>query len=215
MANRPQQLTLPPPRTWTRTDFAARRAFVQRVPPATIARLYFDPDTAPHAASADALERYLRTMRDDLVQLALLHGSPVLADRLKASIRQHDSAKLTAVTLKMVEAASKLAAAVPLATHPVGLWFRPLIARRLTGEGISTSIAPTARGCSTSVSRATRSATRMTWATTGITRSRSRRKCSPRHASGIHAASPDGAHARRKTVAARQATRICCVRSPA
>src|ERR1700692_986300 len=69
----------------------------------------------------------------------------------------------------MVEAASKLAAAVPLATHPVGLWFRPLIARRLTGEGISTSIAPTARGCSTSVSRATRSATRMTWATTGIT----------------------------------------------
>jgi len=98
MANRPQQLTLPPPRTWTRTDFAALRAFVQRVPPATIARLYFDPDTAPHAASADALERYLRTMRDDLVQLALLHGSPVLADHLKASIRQHGGAKLTAVT---------------------------------------------------------------------------------------------------------------------
>jgi hypothetical protein len=47
MANRPQQLTLPPPRSYTRTDFAALRAFVQRVPLATIARLYFDPERAP------------------------------------------------------------------------------------------------------------------------------------------------------------------------
>lgn len=52
------------------------------------------------------MERYLRTMRDDLVQLALRHGSPVLADHLKASIRQHGSAKLTAMTLRMVEQAS-------------------------------------------------------------------------------------------------------------
>jgi hypothetical protein len=55
------------------------------------------------------------------VQLALLHGSPVLADHLKASIRQHGSAKLTAVTLRMVEQASTLAAAVPAAGHPVHL----------------------------------------------------------------------------------------------
>ncbi|MGF6613090.1 integrase [Paraburkholderia sp. WSM4175] len=138
MANQPQQLTLPPPRTYTRTDFTALRAFVQRLPATTIARLYYDPEHSPHAASADAMERYLRTMRDDLVQLALLHGSPVLADHLKASIRQHGSAKLTAVTLRMVGQASTLAAAVPVVTHPVHLWFRPLIAQRLSGEGIST-----------------------------------------------------------------------------
>ncbi|WP_175946356.1 site-specific integrase [Caballeronia sp. BCC1704] len=138
MANQPQQLTLPPPRTYTRTDFTALRAFVQRLPAATIARLYYDPEHAPHAASADAMERYLRTMRDDLVQLALLHGSSVLADHLKASIRQHGSAKLTTMTLRMVEQASTLAAAVPLPTHPVHLWFRPLIAQRLNGEGIGT-----------------------------------------------------------------------------
>ena len=138
MANQPQQLTLPPPRSYTRTDFTALRAFVQRLPAATIARLYYDPDHAPHAASADAMERFLRTMRDDLVQLALRHGSSVLADHLKASIKQHGSAKLTAMTLRMVEQASTLAAAVPLATHPVYLWFRPLIARRLSGEGIGT-----------------------------------------------------------------------------
>ncbi len=138
MANQPQQLTLPPPRTYTRTDFTALRAFVQRLPAATIARLYYDPDHAPHAATADSMERYLRTMRDDLVQLALLHGSSVLADHLKASIRQHGSAKLTAMTLRMVEQASTLAAAVPLATHAVQLWLRPLIAQRLAGEGIGT-----------------------------------------------------------------------------
>ncbi|WP_250476029.1 phage integrase family protein [Caballeronia sp. GAFFF1] len=138
MANQPQQLMLPAPRTYTRTDFTALRAFVQRLPAATIARLYYDPEHAPHAASADAMERYLRTMRDDLVQLALRHGSSVLADHLKASIKQHGSAKLTAMTLRMVEQASMLAAAVPLPAHPVHLWFRPLIAQRLSGEGIGT-----------------------------------------------------------------------------
>ena len=84
------------------------------------------------------MDRFLGTMRDDLVHLALLHGSSVLADHLKASIKQHGSAKLTAVTLRMVEQASTLAAAVPLVTHPVHLWFRPLIAQRLNGEGIGT-----------------------------------------------------------------------------
>ncbi len=52
MANRPQQLDLLPPRTYTRTDFAALRVYVQRVSPATIMRLYFDPE-APHAASGE------------------------------------------------------------------------------------------------------------------------------------------------------------------
>jgi hypothetical protein len=109
-----------------------------RSPSSTIARLYYDAEFAPHAATADAMERYLRTMRDDLVTLALRHGSAALADHLKVSIKPHGSAKLTAVTLRMVEQASTLAAAVPSVDHPVYLWFRPLIARRLTGEGIAT-----------------------------------------------------------------------------
>ncbi|WP_309790900.1 hypothetical protein [Caballeronia sp. LP003] len=57
MANQPQQLTLPPPRTYTRTDFTALRAFVRRVPAATIARLYYDAERAPHAATPEAAER--------------------------------------------------------------------------------------------------------------------------------------------------------------
>jgi hypothetical protein len=98
-----------PPRTYTRTDFAALRAFVQRIEPGLIARRYYDPDEPrhlPHAASAEAMTRFLGTMLEDLVQLALRHGSAVLATHLKASIKQHGSAKLTAVTLRMVEQAS-------------------------------------------------------------------------------------------------------------
>jgi hypothetical protein len=132
-----EQLILPPPRTYTRTDYAALRAYVQGVSPGAIAERYYDPESEP-GASADTLERHLRTMRDDLVHLAQLHGSSVLAEHLKSSIRQHGSAKLTALTLKMVEDASKLAVAQPLATHPVGGWFRPMIARRLVEEGVAT-----------------------------------------------------------------------------
>jgi integrase len=141
MANRPQTLSVPPPATYTRTDFAALRAFVQRIEPAVIARRYYDvddPEQAPHAATPEAMDRYLRTMRDALVRLAILNGSPVLAEHLKNSIRQHGSAKLTAVTLRMVEQAAQLAQAAPEPAHGVGLWFRPLIARRLVGEGIAT-----------------------------------------------------------------------------
>ncbi|MDB5836886.1 MAG: integrase [Caballeronia sp.] len=141
MANQAQQLTLPTPRTYTRTDFAALRAFIQHIAPSVIAHRYYDPDdreASPQAATADAMERFLRTMLDDLVQLALRNGSAALASHLKASIKQHGSAKLTAVTLRMVEQASALAAASPAADHHVGLWLRPLVTKRLMAERMTT-----------------------------------------------------------------------------
>ncbi|ONS19276.1 hypothetical protein A8E29_23070 [Burkholderia cenocepacia] len=138
MANRPQAVTVPPPATYTRTDFAALRARIQGIPAATIARRFYDVEDSAVPAEADAVEQHLMTMRDALVRLALLNGSAALADHLRASMRQHGEAKLTALTLRMVEDAAKLAAAAPAADHAVALWFRPLIARRLAGEGIAT-----------------------------------------------------------------------------
>ena len=111
---------------------------MQHIDAGVIARRYYDPDTTPHAATPETLARYLRTMLDDLVQLALRHGSAALASHLKASIKQHGSAKLTAVTLRMVEQVSTLAAAAPSLDHQVALWFRPLVTKRLVGEGIDT-----------------------------------------------------------------------------
>ncbi|MFB9127760.1 hypothetical protein ACFFYR_33075 [Paraburkholderia dipogonis] len=100
MAN--QRQTLTNERAYSRTDFTALRAFVQRVPTATIARLYFTEDEDGHEPTAAWVEAYLRRMEAVLVELALEHGSPVLADHLKASAKAHGSARLTAVSLKMV-----------------------------------------------------------------------------------------------------------------
>jgi hypothetical protein len=109
------------------------------MPAATIARLYYEPELAPHAATPEAMDRYLRTMRDELVTLALRHGSSVLADHLKNSIRQHGSAKLTAVTLRWLNRRRRWRPpSRPQVTPPVHLWFRPLVARRVGGEGITT-----------------------------------------------------------------------------
>ncbi len=71
-----------------------------------IDRTYFSQNDDPHAATPGAMERCLRDMLATLVGLAIAHGSPVLADRLKASIRRHGSARLTAAWLKMVEDAA-------------------------------------------------------------------------------------------------------------
>jgi len=125
-------------RRYTSKDFTALRAFVQRIPAATIARTYYDVDEDPHAATPTQMERYLRTMLDALVQLAIAHGSSVLAEHLQASIKRHGSARLTAVSLKMVAEAAQLAAASPSAEHGLGMWLRPKVAKYLRGEGIQT-----------------------------------------------------------------------------
>lgn len=135
MANQPQQLTLPPLRTYSRTEFTALRARVKGLPIATIARLYFDADTTDPLD----VERLLRTMRDDLVAHALREGSPVLVSHLQASIAKYGEPRLTPVSLQMIEqAAGAWAAATPAADHPVSRWWRPLVADRLAGERIAT-----------------------------------------------------------------------------
>lgn len=62
----------------SRDDSAAvsptRRAVI---PVATIARLNYDADTAPHAATPELLKRHLRAMHDELVRLALLNGTKI------------------------------------------------------------------------------------------------------------------------------------------
>ena len=136
MANRPQSITQH--RTYTRNEFAALRAFVQRIPGATIARLYFTEDEDGNEPTPGWVESYLRRMKSDLVELAIAHGSTVLADHLKESAKAHGDARLTSGTLKMVEQAAALAVAKPNASHAVGMWFRPLVARRLGNEGIRT-----------------------------------------------------------------------------
>src|SRR5476649_1733794 len=96
---------------YTAKDLAAVRAYVQRVAPAVIARKYYDGDEDSFAATPSAMERHLRTLLDGLVKVAIEHGSPALAEHLRASVKKHGEPKLTAVTFRMVTEAAALAAA--------------------------------------------------------------------------------------------------------
>ncbi len=136
MANHAQ--TIPYQRQYTRNDFAALRAWVQRVPPGKIAQLYFTEDDHGNEPHGAWVESYLQRMKADLVSLALEHGSSVLADHLKRSARQHGSARLASESLRMVEQAAALAAAAPRAEHRLGMWLRPLVARHLQAMGLVT-----------------------------------------------------------------------------
>ncbi|MBX4059121.1 phage integrase family protein, partial [Burkholderia cepacia] len=135
MANRPQQLAQMPLRSYSRTEFTALRARVKGLPIETIERLYFDRD----AVEPVDVAQLLRTMRDDLVAAALRDGSPVLQAHLQAAIAKYGEPRLTPVSLQLIEqVAAQWAVAAPRAEHPVGRWFRPLVAARLEGEGIHT-----------------------------------------------------------------------------
>jgi len=135
MANRPQQLELPPPRTYSRTEFTALRARVKGLPIETIERLYFDRD----AIEPVDVAQLLRTMREDLVAAALRDGSPVLKSHLQAAIARYGEPRLTPVSLQLIErAVAQWAVAAPRVEHPVERWFRSIIATRLAGEGIRT-----------------------------------------------------------------------------
>ncbi|MGS0966920.1 phage integrase family protein [Burkholderia glumae] len=139
MTNRIQQLELPEPRTYSRTEFTALRARVKGLPTATIARLYFDPESTPYVDAPHELDAFLRTMRSDLVALAMREGSPVLKQYLQEAIQKYGEPRLTPVSLQMIEqAAGAWAAARPAGTHEIGRWFRPVVAERLAGEGIHT-----------------------------------------------------------------------------
>ncbi|WP_232436957.1 phage integrase family protein [Burkholderia ubonensis] len=108
-------------------------ARIQGIPAPTIARRFYDIEDSAVLAEADAVERHLATMRD-----ALVNGSAALAEHLRASMCQHGQAQLTALTLRVVEHAAKLAAAAPAPDHALVLWLRPFVARHLTGKGIAT-----------------------------------------------------------------------------
>src|SRR5260370_1137327 len=87
------------------------------------------PDSAFYRAPIEVAQ-FTPARRTALGRLACLEATPG-SPRLGGAPRR-------AVCRRMAEQASKLAAAVPLAQHRVGLWFRPLSGKRLAGEGMAT-----------------------------------------------------------------------------
>ncbi|WP_333995480.1 hypothetical protein [Burkholderia orbicola] len=104
MSNRSQ--TVAHQCTYTRNELTAPLAYIRHDAAATIGRLSLGEDESGDPLTATAVEQRRRDMPADLVTLTHEHGSPVLAERLKASAKKRDGAKLAAVSLKMVEQAA-------------------------------------------------------------------------------------------------------------
>ncbi|RZT31808.1 phage integrase family protein [Cupriavidus agavae] len=120
----------------TRTEFAVVRAYAQGMRPVDIANRYLlDPDDDGDLTEHQAIQRIL-ALRDRLVQFALQHDRPDIAEMFEA-LRGRSDAGMS----RRVEALSsieQLGQGRPLPAHPVTLWFGPSLARRLTDAGIHT-----------------------------------------------------------------------------
>lgn len=119
------------PHTYTRADFTALRAWVQRIPIERISAIYY-ADDAPQVRFG--LEKFLTRMRHDLIERAIVFN-PFLAEGL-AKARQGG-----AITPAILDTLVKAADAKP--SHPtpsdlIAQWFRPGTAKILVGENLHT-----------------------------------------------------------------------------
>ncbi|TWG87493.1 putative integrase protein [Cupriavidus gilardii J11] len=118
----------------TRTEFAVIRAYAQGMSPVDIAHRYLsDPDDEDHLTEAEAI-RKIMALRDRLIQFALQHSRPDIAQMFEA-LRARSDVGMT----RRVDALTSLEGlgqTRPQPEHEVGLWFRPSLGRRLTAAGI-------------------------------------------------------------------------------
>jgi hypothetical protein len=118
-------------RRYSRTDFTALRAWVQRVPIGRVRDLYYSDD-APQVIQG--LEQFLTGMRLDLIERSIL-ANPRLADMLaKARLGGPISAGVLDLLVKAADA--KPSPATP-GDH-IGQWLRSKVATQLSKEGIRT-----------------------------------------------------------------------------
>lgn len=113
----------------TRTEFAVVRAYAQGMRPVDIANRYLlDPDDDDELTEHQAVQRIL-ALRDRLVQFALQHDRPDIAEMFEALRGRSDTGMSRRVdALSSIE---QLGQGRPLASHRVSLWFGPNLARRL------------------------------------------------------------------------------------
>jgi site-specific recombinase XerD len=109
---------------YTRTDYTALRAWVQRLPLERIAQLYYAPD-APQVEQG--LEQFLTHMRHQLIERAI-EANPRLAEGL-AKARMGGA--ITMGVLDVLVKAAEAKPATPLPTDNCSRWFRPTTIRAI------------------------------------------------------------------------------------
>lgn len=120
----------------TRTEFAVVRAYAQGMRPVDIANRYLaNPDDDDDLTEHQAVQRIL-ALRDRLVQFALQHDRPDIAEMFEALRGRSDAGMSRRVdALSSIE---QLGQGRPLPSHRVSLWFGPSLARRLVAADIQT-----------------------------------------------------------------------------
>lgn len=119
------------PTAYTRVDFTALRAWVQRIPIHTIADLYYNRE-APQVKNG--LENFLSSMRDDLIDRASA-ANPFIANTLRAA---RQGGTVTVAALKIIFEASNAKPGIPEASDHLAQWFRPRVAKALLSENMTT-----------------------------------------------------------------------------
>ncbi len=118
------------PRTYTRSDYAALRAFVQRIPLSRISDLYY-LDDSPQTQGPGGLERFMLAMRDDLIERAVARH-PASADFLR---KARSGGELTAKALALICEIAEAKQTPPRGPDPLSMWFRPKVTTCLKAAG--------------------------------------------------------------------------------
>lgn len=116
---------------YSRTDYTALRAWVQRVPVGKVRELYY-ADDAPQVRNG--LEPFLTGMRHALIERAIL-ANPQLATML-AKARQ--GGPISTGVLDVLVKAADAKPSVPAPDDHIGQWLRVKVATQLLGAGIDT-----------------------------------------------------------------------------
>ena len=119
---------------YTRTDFAALRAWLSGVAAATVLRLYYGEE---RFAETREMEKFLAHMREELIA-RLIDRNPRTAESLQ---KFRLSFKWGKVALDYLIAAADAKTVAPRPDDPASAWFKPIAAKRLAGDGIKTMAA--------------------------------------------------------------------------
>ncbi|MDD3352840.1 phage integrase family protein [Zoogloea sp.] len=125
-----------PQRHYTRADFTALRAWLNKLPLARIATLYYSEDDLDilGCGSPAALGARLDDLRDQLIERASL-ANPHVAEALAQARR---SQRWSRVALDFLVQAADRDMRAPRPADAVSVWFKPRVARSLKGEKLET-----------------------------------------------------------------------------
>lgn len=116
---------------YTRTDYTALGAFCMQIPIDVIADRYYSPGCPQLKAG---LGRYLLTMRDDLIDRAIVNNPMLAVDLESARCNGH----ITSHTLNLLIQIAAVPQAVPLPRDPIAMWLRPRTTAALKAEQLLT-----------------------------------------------------------------------------